>query len=214
MDTAALAERRSDRRPFRPDPVPERQLTALVRAAREQGASLVLAQDDRSRGELVDAVQYAGSVHRELPEYWREFAQWTGVHGGEPTQEIAESQPATLSRDFALITAGELPVPVLDDGAVLAVLATGGDSYESWLRAGEALSAVLIEATRNGLATCTLSQVGEVADSRVAVRHTVLGDIGQPQLAVRIGWPVTREYPGPRSPRRPVSESIEQLRSV
>jgi nitroreductase len=209
--TAALAERRSDRRPFRPDPVPDRLLTALAQAARQEGAALVPALDDRSRAELVDAVQYAGSVHRELPEYWREFEQWAG---GNPARDVAESHTAAFSRDLSVVTAGELPVPVLGDGAVLAVLATQADSYESWLRAGAALSAVLIEATGYGLATCTLSQIGEVADSRLAVRRTVLGDTGQPQLAVRIGWPVTKHHPGPRSPRRPVSESIEQLRAV
>lgn len=208
VDTTALAQRRSDRRPFLSDPVSDRLLTILVDAAGKQGAPLVVALDDRSRGALVEAIQHAASVQRELPEYWREFAQWTGVHCA--AQDAAESP----SHDFALVTEGELPAPVLDDGAVLAVLATDGDSYESWLHAGEALSAVLIEATRHGLATCTLSQVAEVADSRLSVRRDMLGDAGQPQLAVRIGWPVTRDYPGPRSPRRPVSESIEQLRSV
>lgn len=210
VDAAALSERCSDRRPFLPDPVPEWVLTLLARKVREEGASLVPALDDRSRGQLVDAIHYAGTVRRELPEYRRELAQWTGAGGDEGVP----SQPTGLGHDFELRTAGEPPVPVLDDGAVLAVLATGGDSYESWLHAGEALSAVLIEATRHGLASCTLSHVGEVAESRVAVRRSVLDDVGQPQLAVRIGWPVTRRHPGPRSPRRPVADSIEQLRAV
>jgi hypothetical protein len=210
---AAVPERRSDRRPFRPDPVPDRLLTVFARKAREQGASLVVALDGRSREGLGDAIRYAGSVRRERPEYRRELAQWTGVGGGDVVPAIPP-QPTALGRDFEFVTAGEPAVPVLDDGAVLAVLATEGDSYESWLHAGQALSAVLIEATRLGLASCTLSHVGEVAESRVAVRRTVLGDVGHPQLAVRIGWPLTRQHPGRRSPRRPVSESIEQLRAV
>jgi hypothetical protein len=215
---AAAAERWTDRRPFLPDPVPDKVLTALAEVARDEDASLVLALDDTSRGELVDAVAYAGSVQRDLPEYRRELAEWTGRHTGDQGVPIwnvpSGSERGTVGRDFTLVGAGELPVPVLDDGAVLAVLATPGDSYESWLHAGEALSAVLINAARLGLATCTLSQVGEVAASRVSVRRSVLGDTAEPQLAVRIGWPVTHEFPAPLSPRRPVSETIEQFRSV
>lgn len=219
-DAVALAmvaaERRTDRRPFLPDPVPEEILTSLSEAAEAERVTLTAAREEELRRELGVAIEHAGSVQRERPEYRRELAEWSGRHVAAEEGVPARAIPTVhsrgmLERDFGLAAGGELPVPVLDDGAVLAVLATPGDGFESWLAAGEALSAVLLTAGRRGLATCPLSQVGEVAVSRTHVRDQVLGGSGVPQLAVRIGWPVTAEFPVPVTPRRPLSESSERL---
>jgi nitroreductase len=212
---AAAAQRRCDRRPFLPDPVPQEVLAPLREVARLEDCTLTFALDDRERRDLELAIEHAGSEQRQRPEYRQELAAWTGRHAsveGVPAHSIpAEHLRGMPERDFALVAEGELPVPILDDGAVLAVLATRGDSFESWLAAGEALSAVLLTATEQGLATCPLSQISEVATARNHVRERVLGGEGFPQLAIRIGWPVTREFPGPLTPRRPVSEVVEQL---
>ena len=55
--------------------------------------------------------------------------------------------------------------PGLTDGGLLAVLGTASDDHLSQLRAGEALSAVVLHATRAGLATCPLSEVLEIGDA-------------------------------------------------
>jgi hypothetical protein len=64
------------------------------------------------------------------------------------------------------------------------------------LRAGEALSSVLLTATRAGLATTPLSQATEVAASRELLRQA-LGIPEQPQLVLRSAGP----QPTPRSCR-------------
>jgi hypothetical protein len=97
----------------------------------------------------------------------------------------------------------------VDDGAVLAVLSTPLDDRRSWLSIGEALSAVLLEATAASLATCTLSQIAECRTARDTVRFGVLVGAGEPQLAVRIGWPVTAEFPAPLTQRRPLTDFVE-----
>jgi nitroreductase len=212
---AAAADRRSDRRPFLTDLVPQDVLAPLREVARVEDCTLSFALEDRERRELELAIEHAGSEERQRPEYREELAAWAGRHAspeGVPARSIpAEHLRGMPERDFALVAEGELPVPILDDGAVLAVLSTRGDSYESWLAAGEALSAVLLSATEQGLATCPLSQIAEVAESRNQVREQFLGGSGYPQMAIRIGWPVTREFPGPLTPRRPVSEVVEPL---
>ncbi|WP_211840730.1 Acg family FMN-binding oxidoreductase [Saccharopolyspora hirsuta] len=212
---AAASERRSDRRPFLTDPVPQEVLAPLREVARLESCTLTFAVGDRERRELELAIEHAGSVQRRQPEYQQELAAWAGRHAsaeGIPARSLpAEHLRGMPERDFALVAEGELPVPVLDDGAVLAVLSTSGDTFDDWLTTGEALSAVLLSATEQRLATCTLSQVGEVAASRNEVREAILGGIGWPQLAVRIGWPVTYEFPGPLTPRRPLSEVVEPL---
>jgi hypothetical protein len=64
------------------------------------------------------------------------------------------------------------------------------DDHLAWLRAGEALSAVLLTATRLGLATTPLSQGVEIENVRRKIRRSILQVTEHPQLIVRVGWPV------------------------
>jgi nitroreductase len=82
------------------------------------------------------------------------------------------------------------------------VLATPSDGPLDRLRAGEALSAVLLAATRLGLATTPLSQALEVDAIRKELRHQVLHIPEYPQLIIRIGWPATAAAELPPTPRR------------
>jgi hypothetical protein len=77
---------------------------------------------------------------------------------------------------------------------------TSGDGPADRIRAGEALSAVLLAASGLRLATTPLSQATEVAEAREAVGG-VLG-AGEPQILVRVGWPATTAGELPATPRR------------
>jgi hypothetical protein len=92
-----------------------------------------------------------------------------------------------------------------DDAARFLVLATGADDVEARLRAGEATSAVLLAATRLGLATTPLSQALELASTRRRMRTGVLRIPEHPQLVLRIGRPATDAAELPLTPRRPLS---------
>ena len=83
---------------------------------------------------------------------------------------------------------------------MLAVIGTAFDDTLSQLRAGEALSAVLLHATLLGLATCPLSQVLEVDDTRRVLRDDVLDGAISPQLVLRGGLPDRRRAAAPRRP--------------
>ncbi|WP_051046203.1 hypothetical protein [Nocardia asiatica] len=54
----------------------------------------------------------------------------------------------------------------LEHRAALLVLSTEGDSVTHWLRTGEALSAVLLECTAAGPATCALTHIAELPTTR------------------------------------------------
>ncbi|MGV9610957.1 nitroreductase family protein [Nocardia xishanensis] len=73
------------------------------------------------------------------------------------------------------------------DHADVLVLATPGDDRLAQLRAGEAMSAVLLTAANIGLATCPLSAPLDSADRRLQLRHDVFDDSAHPQIVLRVG---------------------------
>jgi hypothetical protein len=84
-------------------------------------------------------------------------------------------------------------------------LTASSDDPIARLRSGEALSAVLLEATRLGLATSIDSQVLEVAATRRTVEDDLLRGTRSPQVLVTVGWPSSAD-PLPQTPRRPTSD--------
>lgn len=216
--TTAITGRHSDRRPFLPAAVPDGVLRRLAMAARSEHATLTVAGTEAIRRELVVAMTAVNELQRDDPGYRGELAAWAGRRLGSvegvPASALrsvdATSRPV-LGRDFAPAGAGDLAAPPIDDGAVVAVLSTELDDRRGWLHAGEALSAVLLTATAAGLASCTLSQVAEDDIARDVVRSDVLDGNGEPQLLLRLGWPVTPSYPAPQSPRRPLADVVEPL---
>lgn len=204
---AATATRRSDRRPFLPDPLPDHVIARLVGAALAEQVTLTFMTDPAARRDVIVALAHADSTQRANPMYQAEIAEWThrrpGVRRGVPARNVpakATFRRGMPGRDFG---PGELEgPPPTDDGAVLAVFGSDVDSPARWLRVGEALSSVTLSAAADGVATCTLSQVAEVAASRELVRRAAPRATGEPQLVLRIGWPVTGIYPGPPTPRR------------
>jgi hypothetical protein len=88
------------------------------------------------------------------------------------------------------------------------VIATVGDDLIDWLRAGEAMSAVLLAATQLELATTPLSQALEVETSRRELQHEVLHLPEHPQLIIRVGWSASGAAELPFTKRRDLSSVL------
>jgi hypothetical protein len=71
-----------------------------------------------------------------------------------------------------------------------AVIYGDDDAPESWLRAGAALSAVWLRASRRGLSVVPSSAVVQLPASRAVLRR-LLGNLGTPYLALRVGTATT-----------------------
>ncbi len=100
-----------------------------------------------------------------------------------------------------------MPVPPGGDrGAAFLVLHGPGEQAVDWLRAGEALSAVLLAAVGAGLSTAIFTDVLEVEHPRELVRG-LLPARSQPYVLVRTGY-ATDPAPPPASPRRGVAEVL------
>ena len=72
------------------------------------------------------------------------------------------------------------------DQSTVLVLSTDEDTRDDALRCGEALSAVLLECTLAGMATCTLTQLTELWSSRNLI-GTLTGRAAMQQIVIRVG---------------------------
>ena len=79
------------------------------------------------------------------------------------------------------------PTPELESSDGVLLLCGYDDGPADWLRTGEALSALWLRATLDGLSVVPLSQVIEVDETRAALQHEVLGGLAVPHLLVRLG---------------------------
>lgn len=211
---AAIERRRTDRRRYAADPVDPGVLDELVRAARAFDGGLHVVSG-HARRSLVDAMRDAALLQLDRPGYAAELQRWThryagGADGIPHGARLAEPH---LYDDLVLrwFPGGGLHQPRggtdHEDASTLLVLtadgADGADSADrdtaSVVRAGEALSAVLLEATSHDLAATPITQVLEVDETRERVRRLVGG---HPVVVLRVGRPVPDAPPPPRTPRR------------
>jgi nitroreductase len=214
----AIETRRSDRRVYSTWPVPRPFLDELAKTAEAEGAVLHVLDRDVDRRAVVALVERAAIEQALTPHLAQETAEWTGrtrgAQDGVPAANVPRHPEGTVPvRHFAegaqeqsVLGSGE------SDGTVLVVLATESDGAADQLRAGEALSAVLLGATRMGLATDPVSQPLEVPTTRAQLM-TLLDEVGQPQVLLRLGWAPVSATPVPETGRRPVDETIDAMES-
>jgi hypothetical protein len=218
---AAINVRHSDRRRFGEWPVPDAFLAQLVDCAADQGAVLRVVTESVDRQTLSIAILTAEVEHADTVGYEAELRTWTGLaEGAGPDGVPAAAIPApgpragSPARRFAggdLVVGADRvdgvdevdEVEVSPDAATVLVIGTSSDDRLSHLRAGEALSAVLLRATTLGLGSSVLSEPLELAGTRELVRDEVLGGTLSPQLVLRIGWPPATGPVPSRTARRP-----------
>ncbi|MFI9811885.1 Acg family FMN-binding oxidoreductase [Saccharothrix variisporea] len=203
----AVPRRRSNRAPFRDQPVPVAHRTALARAAERERSWLhfVLDGEERTRfrrlAARAHAIQAADEgVRRELTVWSGERASADGVPRASAGLKPAPADEWAM-RDFQAADrpAGE----EYESDPLVAVLCSFYDSPLGELRAGQALQRVLLTATTLGLAVSFLSQAIEVRSVRDEIRRS-LGGAVLPQTMLRIGF----GSPVPATPRRDVEELL------
>jgi hypothetical protein len=217
---AAIPKRRTDRRSMSSWPVSDERIAKLVGVAAQQGAVLqpLLAPLDAA---IWDRLARRVARHRRVdPAYLAEIQAWLRLGAEDadfsaddgipvanllsPHDDVWGVDPPDRFPDGRLPNAlaeGEPPV------SVPLLITTSSDDALSRLRAGEALSAVLLESARCGLATRLDSQPIEVGLTRTVLERQLLNSTRSPQLLVRVGWPASSEEV-PATPRREVDEVL------
>ncbi|MET7768311.1 NAD(P)H nitroreductase [Nocardia sp. NPDC005366] len=209
--SAAITRRRTDRRHYSSWPMPPGNHGLLIERAGAFGA-ILRPVTDLERDRLVETVRAAAAQHGQDPDYLFELTIWSGRHStpdGVPAQNApsprsGDELPARHFAGAQLVDSAHEP-----DSAELLVLGTSADDRVSRLRAGEALSAVLLTATNVGLATCALTEALEIAELRRQVRVGVLDDSAYPQVIVRLGWAPSSAPALQETPRRALDEVLD-----
>ena len=97
--------------------------------------------------------------------------------------------------------------PEVESSDGLIVLGGVADDRLSWLRTGEALSALWIRATRTGLSVVPLSEPLDLPSIRTELRAQ-LANASEPHLLVRVGWQAIGRSELPSTPRRSVDQVL------
>lgn len=209
----AVRERCTDRRRFTSWPVPEEMLHAFARTASAWGVHAVPLVDVTDRFRLDRLLERAREQQSRDRQVSREQETWVdhGPADGIPSAVLpADDQSTTVTRSTRFDT-GLLddPNPELETSDGVVLLCGYEDSPDDWLRTGEALSALWLRATLDGLSVVPLSQVIEVEETRRSLQHEVLGGLAVPHLLVRLGWQALSRSQLTRTGRRPVDEVLD-----
>jgi hypothetical protein len=92
-----------------------------------------------------------------------------------------------------------------EDASLFLVVGTEHPDTKSLLRAGEAVSAILLEATVVGLSTCLISISAEVLGPARLLRSAMDTGIADPCVVVRTGWAHINQRPPEPTPRLPLN---------
>jgi len=209
----AIRQRHTSRHPFAEQDIPEETRAALRDAAAREEAELLFPGPWHAET-LLDLIRDAECRDVMDPATTEDLVRWTrlGPEADIAVDGVPEYAFGPRKRD------GRAPVrdfagrrAVADRGTLtfehvphLALLSTRGDGPADWLRAGQALERVLLEATLADLATSLTSHALENRDLRLLARDPGTG-AGQVQMVLRIGYGPR----GPSTPRRPVQDVLD-----
>jgi hypothetical protein len=214
---AAVPHRHTHRGPFSPEPIPAGLLPRLQHDAIAEGATLVLV-DERSLSRLRGLVEAAARWQQRNPMVRKELRDWTRAPGSDTRDGVPASaytapaggQEAPARWDGALPRRdfdqgrgeGQLETGGLPPSAT-AILVTAGDTPTDWLRAGQALNRMLVDAASSWVFAALNTQPMESPPLRTLVRSRLFLP-GAPQMLLEFG----RAHTAAATARRPVEDLI------
>lgn len=212
----AISRRHTNRREFFEREVPEEIQWELSNAATQENAMLIALDTREARNTAARLLQEADAAENDNPAYLAELREWTsniasrrdGLTTRSYPMEPLEPNDVPI-RNFGIKVSGQM-APVRDSDAeqCLMVLGTVEDSPYAWLRAGEALQRLWLEATRLDYVAGVITQVIEVKRIRKQLRAE-LGLPCFPHLLLRIG----QAAPNVPTNRRPIEDLVEVVDS-
>ncbi len=209
---ALLSTRRTDRRRFTSWPVPEEKLEQLADAGRPWGASVLPVTEPGLRAQVEELLEEARRRQLGDPRIAEETEDWIdhSHFDGIPSGVLPHSKGVRGERPTRF---GSGLVPDFDDHVLrgtdrVLVVSTHDDGPLAWLHAGASLAAMWLQATATGLSLVPLSQLVEVARTRVGLEQLLTPPARLPQVLARVGWQEIGRGDLPRTSRRPLADVL------
>ncbi len=209
----AIMQRRTDRLPMG-QPSYWSLFEPVLRGTFDESVVMLDVLADDHRPSLARASMLTEALRRDDASYHAELQWWTSPfasNAGVPPGALLsdrESHRVDVAREFPVRGHEDRRPEVAVDWSKILVLSTPKDTREDVLRCGEVLSTVLLECTMAFLATCTLTHLIELDESRAVVRG-LLDKGGHPQVLIRAGIAPPLEAVPPPTPRRPPGDVLE-----
>jgi nitroreductase len=207
---ASLAQhidhRHTYRKRFEPRQIPESVLDGLIEAAQSEGATLYLLSTEDLRHQVAELIAEGDAAHWANPSWRRELASW--MHPEREGDGITIPWLTGPLTQFAVRTfdmgdgEGAKDRQIADESPVLAVLYTADDTQLEWVKAGQALGRVLLQACGHHVQASFLNQPVQLPQLRPQL-HELLGQLGFAQMVIRFGYVDGRL---PVTPRRQLHE--------
>ncbi|MBF6208760.1 hypothetical protein IU483_32550 [Streptomyces gardneri] len=211
VHTRALAidQRRTDRLPMT-EPEGFADLLPHIRMLSSPHEVQLDVLDETARPRLAAASAQAGALRHDDLLYRTELEWWAGhtdtPEGVPPSALVSDAEFARVGVGRVFPSAPHsMRRAQLEDRARLVVLSTHADSVPCWLHTGEALSAVLLECTAAGLASCALTDITELPTGRTLLT-SLIPRTATPQVVIRIGTAPDDSDTIPPTPRRPITD--------
>ncbi len=208
----AIWARHTDRLPFS-GPTDWQSFEPVVKSAVDEAAVHLDILSDDARPRIVEAAQIAESLRFYDIPYNDELHWWTApfeASEGIPYSALvsaAEGDRVGIDRVFPITHQPERRAAIPEDHAKILLLSTDGNGRADALASGEVLSAVSLECTMHGLATCPVTHLTELHVTRELIQ-SLMDHEAVPQVLLRVGVvPVTEKAPPP-TPRRHLSEVL------
>jgi nitroreductase len=210
----AILRRRTNRLPFRA-PKHWSSFEPVLRSSFDIDFVTLDVLADDVRPHLAEASRLTEALRRYDDRYQHELDWWTSpLRASEGIPESAlvsesDGRRVDMNRRFPIDPLNERSSAGTYDEAKILVLSTARDTRVDALNCGEVLSAVLLECTMAGLATCPVTHITELEASRAMIRDLTSGPAAVPQVLIRVGIEPEGELAPEPTPRRPLNEVLK-----
>ncbi len=210
----AILHRRTNRLPFRA-PKHWGSVEPVLRSSFDNDAVYLDVLTDDVRPQLTDASRLTDSLRRYDDSYQHELLWWTSPlreAEGIPDSALVSQSDARrvdVNRRFPIDSSDDSSSAGTYDEAKILVLSTPQDTRADALNCGAALSAILLECTMAGLATCPVTHLTELVSSRDIIADLTARRAAVPQVLIRVGIEPEGELAPKPTPRRPLADVLE-----
>ena len=212
----AILIRRTDRLPLMAPftaPTDWESFEAVLHSRVDAGAVCLDVLPDDLRPRLTEASRLTESLRLYASTYHTELGWWTApfeVSEGIPYSSLisaSENDRVGVNRVFPFTHNSERRTDVGLDYSKILMLSTDEDAPADTLACGEALSAVLLESTMAGFATCPVTHLTELSVGRELLA-ALTGHSDLPQVLIRVGIAPALGTTPPPTPRRALDDVL------